>query len=102
MRRFVDLSEMPLRPESASHDVSTGKIVVKCIMFGGKDPIEVSYGPKAKAMLGVVQTYPYCVLHGAMVKNSPAGIWRCQGCPEGHHVGCWEIPERLVEQKPAL
>ena len=94
MRRFVDMKEMPNRSDSKEQSVtdgptsvSEGKVITKCLMFGREAIYEVSYSPNAKAIPGVVQTYPFCVKHGALIKNGKAGIWRCPEC----HEGAWEI-----------
>ena len=71
-RHFVDLSAMPnYNPavQNGTDSVSRGLVLVEVATNG--------------------RAYPRCSVHGAMLKVSEAGIWRCGELHCG--VGCFEV-----------
>lgn len=42
--------------------------------------------------------YPACTIHGAMLKVTPEGLWRCPQC----HIGYWEKENRVLKENESL
>ncbi len=61
-------------------------------MPGFHPAVKDNVGSVTQGFVGVSvyhgEPFPVCPTHGAMLRVSKSGIWRCMVC----HVGCWSPP----------
>jgi len=64
---IIDLKDSPYKDSKAKNgfdSISKGIVILKSTVEGQKET-------------------PHCILHGAMNKVDPSGLWRCLICNEG-------------------
>ncbi len=74
--KIIDVKDMPgFKPYATGQledSVTRGKVYVQKVKHGW---------------------FPYCKEHGAMLKVSKFGMWRCAVC----HEGCYQVPPGLPD-----